>query len=231
MNRIFIAILFILISYTSIYSQNKRDYKWIFGISHIIGYHGSKCNIMDFNNHAKIDSVYLYEGVADHNAEISDLNGNLLFYYNGCRVIDSTKHMMENGDSLNYGQTWEDFCGYNFAYYPGPHNSIILPDPGNYDGDRNGYYIIHKRQELVYEPNIEVSIPEILYTYIDMTGNNGRGTVIEKNKAIFKTTNIVSGYLSACKHTNGKDWWLIQMEEDTNVYFKVLLTEAGFSVD
>lgn len=119
----------------------------------------------------------------------------------------------------------------NFAYYPGPQNSIVLPYPGNDDGNSNRYYLIHKRQELVYEPNIEVSIPELLYTYIDMSGNNGRGTIIEKNKAVFKTTNIVSGYLSACKHTNGKDWWLVQMEEDTNVYFKVLVSEYGFTVD
>lgn len=64
---------------------------------------------MDFNNHGKVDSVLLYEGVADHNASICDTDGNLLFYYNGCRVIDSTKQMMENGDSLNYGRTWENF--------------------------------------------------------------------------------------------------------------------------
>ena len=75
-----------------------------------------------------------------------------------------------------------------------------------------------------YEPVLDVVIPELLYTYVDMTGNNGRGRVTVKNKAIFKTTKIVSGYLTACKHANGRDWWLIQMEQDTNIYFKILLT-------
>ena len=231
MQKLLLIFLIFLSLNTFVNSQNKRDYKWIFGDTHIIGYHKAKCNIMDFNNHGHIDSLFLYEGVNNHNAEISDVEGNLLFYYNGCRVIDSTKQLMENGDSLNFGHTWEGYCGYNWSRYPGTQNAIILPDPGNDFSIRNGYYLIHKRQELVYEPNIEVSIPELYYTYVDMSGNNGRGTVIEKNKAIFKTTDIVSGYLSACKHANGVDWWLIQMQDDTNVYFKVLLTNDGFTVD
>ena len=165
-----------------------------------------------------------YDSVANHNAEISDKDGNLLFYFNGCRIVDSTFQLMENGDSINFGKTWRGYCD-TWSRYPGSQNSIVLPDPGNEEKGRNGYYVIHKRQELVSVPNIEVSIPELLYTYIDMSGNNGRGTVAIKNKVFFKTTDIVSGYLSACKHSNGRDWWLVQMQDDTNVYFKILLTK------
>jgi len=63
-----------------------------------------------------------------------------------------------------------------------------------------------------------------------MNGNDGRGKVSKKNESIFRTTNIVSGYLSACKHANGEDWWMIQMQHDTNVYFKVLLTSDTIMV-
>ena len=65
-----------------------------------------------------------------------------------------------------------------------------------------------------------------------MNGNGGRGKVVVKDQTIFKTTNILDGYLSACKHPNDKDWWMIQMEYGgSNDYFSVLLTEDGFQVD
>jgi hypothetical protein len=216
--HLYIMIL-VLIFFSKVEAQNKRDYKWLFGIKYISSEKYINGNIMDFNNKGKVDTVDIYDTVADYNAEISDKEGNLLFYYNGCRVVDSTMQLMQNGDSINYGKTWEGYCG-NWARYPGLQNSIVLPDPGN----ETGYYIIHKREEIVYEPILDLSIPELLYTYVDMSGNKGRGKVVKKNEAVFKTTNIVSGYLSACKHANGKDWWLVQMKHYSNIYIKVLLT-------
>ncbi|MFZ1703107.1 MAG: hypothetical protein WAT79_02110 [Saprospiraceae bacterium] len=185
---------------------------------------------MDFNNMGRVDTVDFYDSVANHNAEISDKDGNLLFYFNGCRIVDSTFQLMENGDSINYGKTWQNYCPV-WSRYPGTQNSIVLPDPGNEVGGRNGYYLIHKRQELEAKPYVHVSIPELYYSYIDMNANNGRGKVIKKDWSIFRTTNLVGGYLSACKHKNGRDWWLLQMTQETNVYFGILLTETGFSVD
>jgi len=67
-------------------------------------------------------------------------------------------------------------------------------------------------------------MPELYYSYVNMRGNGGKGRVEKKNKVIFSTTNLVHGYMTACKHKNGRDWWIIQMERDTNIYFKVLLT-------
>ncbi len=216
--KLFIFIL-IFVSIFSGFSQNKRDYKWVFGSHYDLDLKIVKGNIIDFNNHGMVDTLDVYDSVAKHNAEISTKDGRLLFYFNGCRVVDSTLNLMENGDSINFGETWKHYCG-NWARYPGPQNSIVLPDPGN----ENGYYIIHKRSELQYYPVLDVVIPELLYTYVDMSGNNGKGRVRVKNKPVFKTTDIVSGYLTACKHANGRDWWLIQMEKDTNIYFKILLT-------
>ncbi len=235
MNNIFMFVVVVFMSYSHLYSQSQEDYKWIFGENYNPNTKTNRIDIMDFSNKGRIDSIYTHDSVANHNAEISDRDGNLLFYANGCRIIDSTFQIMENGDSINFGKTWKKYCS-SYAAYPGPGNSIILPDPGNApdcnrEEGRNGYYLIHKRQELITEPYLQVSIPELYYSYIDMNGNSGRGKVTKKNQTIFKTTNIVSGYLTACKHSNGIDWWLIQMEQDTNIYFKVLLTKDGFSVD
>lgn len=230
MYKLVLSFLFIIFFCFVTFSQSKNDYKWIFGSSYQVEKKIVKGCIIDFKNKGRIDTADMHDGVANHNAPISDRDGNLLFYFNGCRIIDSTFLLMDNGDSINYGKTWRGYCG-NWSWYPGPQNSIVLTDPGNISDGNNGYYLIHKRQELISEPFVQVSIPELYYSYIDMNSNNGRGSVIKKDQVIFKTRDLVSGYLSACKHANGKDWWLIQMEQDTKMYFKILLTKDGFKVD
>lgn len=212
-------IIFLLFLFSSLVAQNKRDYNWLFGSSPYLDQSGVKGNLVDFNSNGKIDTIKFGDAVASNNINISDLEGDLLFYFNGCRVIDSTHQIMENGDSLNYGEAWETFCP-AYARYPGIQNSIALPDPGN----EKGYYLIHKRTELVTEPIVQTYTPELYCSYIDMNKNEGKGEVVEKNKPIFRTSNIVNGYLTACKHANGEDWWLIQMKRESNMYFKVLLT-------
>ncbi len=229
----YLPVIIIFLNLSSfVYSQNKQDYIWIFG-NNYIDKHKIKGEIMEFNKKCQIDTFISYDSVSKNNASISDKDGNLLFYFNGCRVVDSTFQLMNNGDSINFGPHWPVFCNNGESLYPGAQNSIILPDPGNDDGDlnRNAYYVIHKRSELKTVPVLQIDITDLYFSYVDMNRNEGRGSVIEKNKSIFHTTKIVSGYLSACKHANGRDWWIVQMEQDTNIYFKTLLTKEGFKVD
>ena len=221
------VILFIFSN--KINSQNKRDYTWVMGLP-IIDIRGG--NIIDFNNERSLDTPYLAFGMGRNCVSLSDIEGKLLMYSNGCAIADSTHNIMENGDSINYGEAWEDFCSYkNNRGYPVTQNSLILPDPGNEDNNTNGYYLLHKRTELLKEPYLHTWTPGVSYSYIDMKGNNGKGRVIEKNKLIFETTNITQGCMTACKHANKRDWWIIQLKRDTNTYFKVLLGKDEIEVD
>jgi len=222
MRRVIITAIIVNLLISSSYSQNKRDYIWLSGYSFYTDNTKILGNKIDFNNGGKIDSLIVGGVLFGNNAIICDKAGKLLFYFGGCKVIDNTYHLMENGDSINYGEAWEEECP-GFGIYTGTQNSIILPDPGNEDAGRNGYYLIHKRYELIYEPIIQAYSPELYYTYIDMNENNGKGRVIKKNHAIFTTTNMPISYLTACKHANGKDWWIISQKKDTNLYYIVLL--------
>ena len=108
--RILFILSMITISFGTLFSQDKSDYKWLFGANYIVDLKIVEGNIIDFNNKGRIDTVHFYDTVANHNAEISDKEtGNLLFYYNGCRVVDSTFNLMENGDSINFGETWKHY--------------------------------------------------------------------------------------------------------------------------
>jgi hypothetical protein len=165
----YLLLLLCITFISSLFSQSKRDYVWLFGSTPYKDKTGVKGNTIDFNSKGKIDSIRFYDTVWANNTEISDEEGNLLFYFNGCRIIDSTQNIMQNGGSINYGDMWKKYCG-RFSTYPDSQNSIILPDSGN----EAGYYLIHKTTELITEPEVYFH-GELQYSYIDMNCNEGKG--------------------------------------------------------
>ena len=232
MNKSALLLFIFHIFLSGVYSQNKRDYKWVMGSS-FEGIEGG--NIIDFDNNRSIDTGFLAFAMAENCVNICDKNGKLLMYSNGCAIADRTHSIMQNGDSINYGKAWQDFCPYKYSEgYPVAQNSLILPDPGNYDENgnqvKNGYYLLHKRTELLFHPYLHTWCPGVSYSYVDMNGNNGIGRVTKKNNLIFQTKSLTQGYMTACKHANGKDWWIVQIEQDTNIFFKILLTKDSIMV-
>jgi hypothetical protein len=206
-----------------IFAQNRSDYKWVMGLN-ISGIRGG--NIINFSNNRSIDTSFLAFAMGSNCVSICDKEGNLLIYSNGCAIADKDHKIMQNGDSINFGQSWLDFCPYKYGSgYPVYQNSLILPDPGNFDSNQNGYYLLHKRTELLKKPYLHTWTPGVSFSYVDMNANNGKGKVIKKNKIVFQTKSLTQGYMTACKHANGKDWWIVQMREDTNIFFKILLTK------
>ncbi len=211
---------------SSTFSQNKSDYQWVMGLN-ISGIRGG--NIIDFSNNRSIDTSFLAFAMGSNCVSICDKDGKLLMYSNGCAIADQTHKIMKNGDSINFGQAWLDFCPYKYSSgYPVTQNSLILPDPGNYDqfGNqvKNGYYLLHKRTELLKKPYLHTWCPGVAYSYVDMNANYGKGKVTKKNKLIFETNGLAQGYMTACKHQNGRDWWIFQIKQDTDIFFKILLT-------
>ncbi|MDZ7910566.1 MAG: hypothetical protein U5O16_01775 [Rhodococcus sp. (in: high G+C Gram-positive bacteria)] len=126
--------------------------------------------------------------------------------------------IMENGDSLNLEAT----LGWNFAM-PIVQGAMILPCPEQI----NCYYVFHTNLTTQNEPNGLHLISKILHcTTVDMTYNNGLGKVIEKNKIIVNDT-LDLGKITATRHANGRDWWVIIPEYQTNKYYTLLITPQG----
>lgn len=187
------AVLFSLTSHGQI--TNKQDYIWLFS-------NESDKYLFDFNE------TYFEPKSYDHaldmdsnNASISDQNGNLLFYTNGCAVANAHQQIMPNGDSINYSQWLEDFwqgdCGYG---YPGFQDVMILQDPG-YD---DGYYIIHK-MNIRREPYPK-AFRIMMKSYVDMQMDGGKGDLVYKNDTIYNGSDkLMFSYLTAIRHVNKKD--------------------------
>ncbi len=224
MKTIFSIIFTLIISYCS---AQKEDYIWLGGYNYenlppdtliIEGYR------IDFNKklfHIE-NNVNLAFGILGNNASISDAEGNLLFYTNGCAVMNKDYQIMPNGDSINGGEWFDKLWKHCSQGYPGTQDVLILPDPGN----ENGYYLLHK-------PNILNTGPggtylNLNYSYINMSLDNGKGDVTIKNKT-FDTNSLLSQYLSAIKHENKRDWWLIQPVINDSSYLTFIIHENGIN--
>ncbi len=201
-------------------AQLKYNYTWVFGSDYDFDIPGIETTIIDFNRsppeHRNV--VGLIE-LTTGPAQISDpISGRLLFYTNGCKIIDSTHQVMENGDRINEGEYYNNFCEGSIGYYPLSNSILLLP---NLIED-HGYYMIHKTK---YFDSLVCS--DLRYSYIDMSKNNGLGSVTIKNQLIDDSKNFSCGYLTAIKHGNQKDWWIIQSRQDSNLFHTYLLQNEG----
>ncbi|MFN8322869.1 MAG: T9SS type A sorting domain-containing protein [Chitinophagales bacterium] len=151
------------------------------------------------------------------NTNICDANGNLLFYTNGMRIFDSTSTLIENGDSINYGDAWEHF---EHDYTPGAFGMkissglFIVKEPGA----DSAYIIIHILNDSLTPGYFD---GRVCYSRV-VQKTNGQFKITDKNIS-FSNAHPVPGNMAMCKHGNGRDWWIVFVEYNTNCYYKYLL--------
>ena len=175
--------------------------------------------IFDFNAlPVDIIPLELEKGISMSNtvASISDKIGNLLFYTNGISVYNANNEVMENGDSINPIDFSLSYYNHGLTIIQG---AIIIPHPKN----DSLYYIFHEPDNW----NVEISahVPQLYYSLVNIELDNGLGKIIDKNHLILEDT-LLRGKLTATRHANGRDWWLITGEQDiyTNVLYQFLIT-------
>jgi hypothetical protein len=148
-------------------------------------------------------------------ANISDASGNLLFYTNGYYIADASHDTMANGNNIS-PSSWSALQpdGLNV-----PQACLIIPIP-----DSGGlYYLFHSTLDNAPYYNRG----HYLYvSKIDMSLNGGLGGVIYKNNVILQDS-LNPGKITACKHANGRDWWVVCQRVNSNTYFKFLVTPTG----
>jgi hypothetical protein len=217
-----ISMLLILICPISlIIGQEKGDYNWFCGYestsipNNFIGHR------YNFNNkNDLISTISLPFRFKNANSSISDSNGKLLFYTNGRMVVNKNHLLMPNGNNINKGNWSDRFWPNPISGYPG--DCLILNDPAY----NNGYYILH--QTPVYYPDGYDSI-EIRMSYVDMKLDNGLGDVVFKNQYFYHIQNLLYSYLTAIRHQNRRDWWVLQPTNSTKIK-TFLIDTSGIKV-
>ncbi|MBK8876637.1 MAG: T9SS type A sorting domain-containing protein [Bacteroidetes bacterium] len=187
----------------------QRGVNWCFGDSAGINFTVASSPVIFTNS-------VLSRGTA---VSISDATGTLQLYamtdaqeagiISGI-VFNKNHEMMLNGDSLA-GSGWY-------------HEMVILPDPAE--------------DSLFYLFSIGVSYSYGLkYSKIDLRGENGLGEVVQKNVSLLDSIYMVDG-LTAVKHGNGRDWWLVARKWDyfaglpweNNEWYVYLISNNGITM-
>src|SRR5690606_1334952 len=173
-----------------------------------------------FNDSKPVDTVYVPRAIQFDwtNASNCDANGNLLFYTNGKYVFNRNNQRMPNGGGLGE-DNWQ---GGN----PLIQGFMALPYPGR---DKQ-YLIIHSNWEYRRNANdkLYISVYNLKYTQVDMNMQNGLGVVTNKNVVISDEEHVWGG-LTACRHANGRDWWVVKPVyiSDSSAFNLYLLDESG----
>lgn len=160
-------------------------------------YFGFGCGL-DFNTEPPTplldNALHTDEGVAS----ISDDNGVLLFYTNGELVMNRNHQIMQNGSNLH-------------GHYSTSQSVVIVPWPLN---DQLYYIFTIGNQGTV----------GLKYSIVDISLNNGLGTVIEKNRPLL---DYVAEKQTAVPHANGRDYWLVTHLYESNEYHSFLISCDG----
>ena len=220
MKRFFI-IGFYLLPFLAI--AQKEDYVWITGDDNQLLDTTYGGGLLDFTfNPPKASYHYREHNMFTTNSSICDSAGNLLFYTNGCIIAGVDDEILENGDGINPGNAHNLWCEqYNDGYAGGIANATILPVPDS----SHLYYLFHKRFVLYFNPQ-DVFVDRFYYSIIDTKENGGKGKVLEKN-VVFMADSLALGEITAVKHANGKDWWLVTPRRNSNQFYIFKFTSQG----
>lgn len=134
-------------------------------------------------------------------ASISDKNGNLVFYTNGEIIYNKIHQPMLNGSGL---------LGNNSTFQ----SSIIIPVPGN----DSIYYVFTAD---AFENNYQNGYR---YSIVNSKRDNGKGEVMKKNVLLYSPS---TERLTAARHANGIDVWVITNDLNSNRFSSFLITCNG----
>lgn len=161
--------------------------------------------IWQFQNNARLNFIPVSPSISISGqltgttgcSSIADNSSNLLFYTDGATVYNQNHTIMPNGTGL---------FGTNAAQ-----PAIILKQPGN-----NTIYYIFTVQG--------GGSSGLRYSVVDMSLAAGTGSVINKNISV--KTGVLAEKLTATKHCNGVDYWIVV--KDT-AFYAFELTSVGIN--
>ncbi len=201
-------------------AQNKSGNSWLFG-----GPFATNAIFTDTSRPiviGKYNNPYTYF-MQGHSNICDSATGKVLFACNGMVLYDSNCVKMDNGDSLVPVKIYTHNA---FPNGLSTQNSIILPK-----GNTGLYYVIiptvtDSSYDKAQVPGVGKAPYDILlYHIVDINANGGLGKVISKNNVLLSGKEMHKIGMMACRHANGRDWWLLkQGQYDTNQVIRFLVT-------
>lgn len=157
---------------------------------------------LDFSNGAPVP-ITTPMSTDEGCTSICDPAGQLLFYSNGETVWDRNNEVMPNGTGL-------------FGSFTSSQSALIVPFPD----DPQRYYLFTAPPQA----GIWLGQPNAGYSVIDMAQNGGMGTVETANVLL---DGPVTERLTATRHANGRDVWVLYHRWESDAYLAYLVTCLG----
>ena len=216
-----LSLFMFMLSFLSTKAQDKSGNMWVFGAGRAVTATFTDTSKPFVYPRFPNGPLYHWHG---HSNICDSATGKLLFSCNGMILYDSNCVIMENGDSLvpNRAYTHNPFPNGMLTQ-----NSLILPK-----GNSGLYYVfVASLTDSLYDAVWATQLGEraafnlLMYHIVDITANNGLGKVISKNNVLLSGKEMHKIGMMACRHANGRDWWLLkQGQYDTNQVIRFLVT-------
>ncbi|MBK6331648.1 MAG: T9SS type A sorting domain-containing protein [Bacteroidetes bacterium] len=143
----------------------------------------------------------------------------MLLCSDGYNIYDSNANFIDGGDTL----VPKDFYIHEDGWSLYSQSSIFLPmDSGIY------YFItptFSDAQFAACNANSDCFFDLLLYNVIDMNANGGAGKVVKRMQVLMDSAVLSKTQMMACRHANGKDWWLLKQGGSSNTVYKFLFTQ------
>lgn len=183
-------------------------------------------NIYQFDNDSLVsitDPACLPLSTYFSRATLSDRNtGELLFASNGWRLINGQGGILSHKlwfDDIPHPGDSSDTTTVNYTAGP-----LFLNDPA----DTNRALLFYGQRSDLFTQLGYTLAADIYFTYAILDIPNR--ALISKNNIILSDTSS-SGDMQACRHANGRDWWIIKPHMYTDFYYIGLLDPTGIEMN
>ena len=220
----YLILFFLVLNFGNrVFAQVKGDYTWLFGKKNNTEFPLFGGTMVDFNFSPPgvfPQNLNIKMNVA--NTSMSDQDGNLLFYSNGITVYNHNHNQLSNGFDLNL-----DYTAGSTIELILVQGIITLPNLN----DTSQYYLLHFGQQLISQPApLHAISSPLFYSKVNLGHPDFPEGIIEQKNTILSETAFDNGKITATRHANGRDWWIILSEYDTNRFHRFLLSPEGIEL-
>jgi hypothetical protein len=230
-----VFLILLILKFANVHAQTNLidSTSWRHGLQWIFGVGATKANFRA-SDPPSLDTLYLTNGtvpagiISSGYSNICDTNGEFQFYTSGYFVFRKDGYPMHG---LTYNNTP---LGEKYAkkfYDLNDQISICLPKAGS------TYYVISgAMSDAAFDEweaggflRIKNRLDVLNYAVVDMAANDGYGAIQSRNTIIDRNKWFAVERMTAVRHGNGRDWWLVKPHKSKMQLYTYLVTANGIS--
>ncbi len=214
---------FFLIGCLSLVAQNKFDYTWKIGY----GYQGKKYlngALLNFSSDpVAVDPDSITVGNVFANAALCDKNGKLICYSGGYWIENINADIVESSDNIICtNDTTLIKLSAQRGSFGGSQSILMLPVPNFEDSLLSVFTFKSMNRTTGFVGDL---------IYANLQHFQSKVQLVDKCNANTFGKEYYSAFLTACRHGNGRDWWIFAVEANYKKAHLFLFTEDGIVED